>query len=68
MANLARCGKGQPFATGQSKDDYYATIQAPPLHPGCRCTVVGVLDIEVPKQWDQTEVARTEVAEAPNER
>lgn len=46
--------KGSPFATGQSKDEYYATVQCPPLHPGCRCAVAGVLDIEQPEKWDDT--------------
>ena len=46
--------KGQPFATGQSKEDYYATIQCAPLHPSCRCTVVAVLDDEAPEKWDET--------------
>lgn len=46
--------KGQPFATGQSNDDYYSTIYAAPLHPSCRCTLVGVLDTDQPKDWDHT--------------
>ena len=49
-----RVKKGQPFATGQSKEAYYATIQTPPLHPNCRCTLVGVLDVEAPDKWDET--------------
>ncbi len=46
--------KGSPFATGQSKDEYYATVQCPPLHPGCRCAVAGVLDVDQPEKWDDT--------------
>lgn len=46
--------KGQPFAVGQSTDDYYATIMAPPLHPNCRCTLVGVLVDDQPAEWDST--------------
>lgn len=46
--------KGSPFATGQSKDAYYATVQCPPLHPGCRCAVAGVLDVDQPEKWDDT--------------
>jgi len=49
-----RVKKGQPFAVGQSTDEYYATILAPPLHPNCRCTLVGVLDIDQPAEWDST--------------
>ena len=46
--------KGQPFATGQASEDYYATIQCPPLHPGCRCSVSAVIDDEQPTNWDDT--------------
>jgi hypothetical protein len=46
--------KGQPFATGQSKDEYYATSMCAPLHPGCRCTVAALTDWEQPDKWDAT--------------
>lgn len=46
--------KGQPFGTGQSDEPYYATVQCPPLHPGCRCSVSAVIDLEAPNKWDDT--------------
>lgn len=48
-----RVKKGSPFATGQSKDPFYATIQAPPLHPGCRCTLTGIIEDDAPREWDE---------------
>lgn len=48
-----RVKKGSPFATGQSKDDFYATILAPPLHPGCRCTLTGIIEDDAPREWDE---------------
>lgn len=48
-----RVKKGSPFATGQSKDAFYATILAPPLHPGCQCTLTGIIEDDAPREWDE---------------
>lgn len=39
--------KGQPFVTGASKHEAYATVYNPPLHPWCACTLTAVLDPEL---------------------
>lgn len=38
-----RVGKNQPFATNQSDNPAYSTINFPPLHPHCRCVALYVL-------------------------
>lgn len=73
-----RVKKGSPFATGQSRDAFYATIQAPPLHPGCRCTLTGIIEDDAPREWDEavagnpdgtTDTSRVETAKVvPKER
>jgi hypothetical protein len=57
-----RVKKGSPFGTGMSRDEFYATIMAPPLHPGCLCTLTGIIDDDVPSEWD------TPVAAGPDGR
>lgn len=36
------------------KNQTYRNVRFPPLHPGCRCTIVTVFDDEVPDEWPAT--------------
>lgn len=49
---------GQPFAI-VGDNPKYNTIKFPPLHPGCQCSLVEVLDIDPQPKWSQTLVDPT---------